>query len=883
VRVPSRSKLRLSTRVRPQSAELRFELDPGRKDFRGEVRYAVQLDRATREIELHAADLVVTRAVARGNGAAHPARIEIDAERELVRLRFDRPLAQGATRLELAFRGRVRRDLRGLYRSTDAEQPWLATQLCPTDARRFFPAFDEPALKLRYRIAATVPADQTVISNAPVEFEEVAGRGRKTVHFTPTPPLSAYLVALAVGPFEASPALHVGPTPIRVFTLPGRQNLASFAREAAAESLRRLERWFEIEHPYPKLDLLALPDFAFGAMENAGAVFFRDSMLLLDAAEASPAELERSAETIAHELSHMWFGNLVTMAWWNDLWLNESFATFLAYEILDGWQPDWRVWHAFAHRREEALEQDALSTSHAIAPPVRNANEAHENFDAITYTKGASVLRMLERYLGSEVFREGIQLYLRRHREGAATASDLWNALSEVSDQPVEKILAPWTRQTGFPLVRVARENGDGRDRIELRQERFAAAPRGAHTARGRGAGRGRAGHAARTPRGRVTPDATRWPIPWVGRVGRGDDGNARAIRHLFSKARDSAPGQGAGLTWIYGNAGEGGFFRVLHGEAEWDDLLAERGSLSPLERIGLVGHQWALARAGRAPLAQLLDLVASLGDDDDPDVLTAVEGVLMRVLQRVAARRGPEAEARLRAWIEVYFGGQIDSVGLDSGANEDASQRKRRARVVSIVGGLGRAESVRAECARRLARSLETGVALAPELALEITRVGASGGGARLHAQLVDAIRKATTPQTRRRLLLALADFPAEAEVAKSLTAAIDRELAPAVDRATLWTALLARPDSAEATWSRLQKSWGKLEREMPPILLARVAAATAEALPPVRAREVAAFFRAHPLAAGPRTARQIAERLAHARIFEPELGRQLDAYLGR
>ncbi|MBY0402139.1 M1 family metallopeptidase, partial [Myxococcota bacterium] len=604
----SRSKHRLSPHVRPQSAELRFELDPRRRDFRGEARYAIQLDRATDTLELHAAELVVSGALVRVDGKAIRARVEWEKKREVVRLRFARKLAAGAIRLELGFRGRVRRDLRGLYRSADDESPWLATQLCPTDARRFFPAFDEPAIKLRYRIAATVPADATVLSNAPIEFEEEAGRGRRTVHFQPTPPLSAYLVALAVGPFEASPALHVGPTPIRVYTLPGRQNLASFAREAAAESLARLERWFELPHPYPKLDLLALPDFAFGAMENAGAVFFRDSVLLLDAAEASPAELFRSAETIAHELSHMWFGNLVTMAWWNDLWLNESFATWMAYEILDGWQPDWRVWPAFAHRREEALEQDALATSHPIAPPVRDAKEAHENFDAITYTKGASVLRMLENYLGSERFREGVQLYLRRHRERAATASDLWSALAEVCDEPIEKIVAPWMLQTGFPLVHVARRNDGDRDVVVLEQERF----------------RTRAGRTARSTRSarstrhaRKAAGDPRWAIPWVGRIGRGDDGNARAVRHLFTKTRDRVAGQGAMLTWIYGNAGEAGFFRVAHGEAETRDLLAARASLSPLERIGLVGHQWALARAGRAPLDPLLDLVASLGEED--------------------------------------------------------------------------------------------------------------------------------------------------------------------------------------------------------------------------------------------------------------------------
>jgi puromycin-sensitive aminopeptidase len=865
--VPSRSKHRLPTSVRPQSAELRFELDPSRPGFRGEARYALQLDRATRTLELHAADLSISRALARSDGRALKARVELLPDEERLRLHFERPLAAGAVRLELAFRGKVRRDLRGLYRSVDRENPWLATQLCPTDARRFFPAFDEPAIKLRYRIAATVPSDQTVLSNSPVEFEEEAGRGKKTVHFAPTPPLSAYLIALLVGPFESSPALHVGPTPIRVYTLPGQQNLASFAREAAAESLARLEAWFESPHPYEKLDLIALPDFAFGAMENAGAVFFRDSVLLLDAGKASPAELRRSAETIAHELSHMWFGNLVTMAWWNDLWLNESFATWMAYEILEAWQPDWRVWHEFAHRREEALEQDALATSHPIAPPIRSAQEAHENFDAITYTKGASVLRMLERYLGSEVFREGIQLYLRRHRERHAAAADLWTALSEVSDQPIEKIIAPWTLQTGYPLVRVERENGDGRDAIRLRQERFSAGPspvRGAKT------------KAAR-------PAAARWPIPWVGRVGRGDDGNARAIRHLFAKARDGASGQGAALTWIYGNAGEAGFFRVQHGESDWDDLLAERASLSPLERIGLVGHQWALARAGREPLDKLLDLVASLGDDEDPDVLAAVERVLTRLLQRVAARLDPAVEARLRAWVEIYFGGQLDPLGLVSRPGDDAITRERRARAIAIAGRIGGAGVVREDCAERTRRALGGGPALAPELADEIVRIAASQGDAALHARFVAAARAADTPQTRRRMLLALAEFPGQAELARSLAATRDASLAPAVDRAGLLIALLARPGSADATWRHLVKHWRGLERDWPPILLARVAAGTSAALAPARTGEIAAFFRAHPLAAGPRTLRQIREELGHARAYEPVLGHQLERYLGR
>ncbi|MEZ4334478.1 MAG: M1 family metallopeptidase [Myxococcota bacterium] len=869
--MPGRSKHRLSVHVRPQSAELRFTLDPRRSDFRGEASYAIHLDRATRLIELHAADLVVARVVARANGLARRGRVDTDAGHERIRLRFDRPLPRGPIRLELAFRGRVRRDLRGLYRSADDETPWLATQLCPTDARRLFPAFDEPGIKLRYRIAATVPTDATVLSNAPIEFEEASERGIKTVHFEPTPPLSAYLVALAVGPFEAGPALQMGPTPVRVYTLPGRQTLASFARETAAEALGRIERWFEIPHPYAKLDLVALPDFAFGAMENAGAVFFRDSVLLLDASTASPEELMRSAETITHELAHMWFGNLVTMAWWNDLWLNESFATWMAYEILDGWQPDWRVWQAFAHRREEALEQDALSTSHPIAPRVRSAEDAQENFDAITYTKGACVLRMLEQYLGRERFREGVQLYLRRHREQAATAEDLWHALSEVADQPIGKIVAPWTLQTGFPLVRIERHDDGAGDRIRLSQTRFLAG--GRPTRRDARAG-------TRATRVR---EAVRWPIPWVGRVGRGDDGNARAVRHLFAKAHDRAPGQGAALTWIYGNAGEAGFFRVRHGDSEWRDLLEARASLSPLERIGLVGHQWALARAGEAPLSALLDLVASLGDETEPDVLAAVERVLAQLLQRVTPGGGRRLEARLRAWIEVYFGGQVDALGLDPDRTEERAHGERRARVVSIVGELGRCEAIGMGCEARARDALAGRAPLPPALADAIVRIAAGRGDRRLHAACVDAARKAETPQARRRWLFALAAFRGAAELEASLGCARDRALAPGVDRAGLWIALLDRPETAEAAWEGLQRGWKGLAREWPPILQARVAAACGAALPPDRGREIAAFFRAHPLDAGRRTLQQVQEALRLAASYQPRLQQELETYLGQ
>jgi puromycin-sensitive aminopeptidase len=869
-----RSAGRLSPTVRPMTIDLHFDLDPTEKTFRGSAEYALQIDRRTRTLELHAADLRISKPRLQSGDVLSKPRIERRPDSESIVLHFDHLLSVGSVRLKLDFRGRVRNDLRGLYRSVDREAPWLATQLCPTDARRFFPCFDEPGIKARYRIRVTTAENQTVLSNSPVEFEEKLGQHRKTVHFETTPLLSAYLIAVAVGPFVASPALMSGATAIRVYTLPDRQKLADFARETAAESLSRLEEWFDMEHPYAKLDLLALPDFAFGAMENAGAVFFRDSVLLLDTTEASFEDRKRAAETITHEISHMWFGNLVTMAWWNDLWLNESFATWMAYEIIDGWHPDWRIWLDFAHRRESALSIDALASSHPIAPKIRNAEEAHENFDAITYTKGACVLRMLEGFMGRDVFRDGIRLYMRRHREGAASASDLWTALGEISGLAVEEIVAPWTLQTGYPLVSLRRKKQGkgmkGVDSIELTQSRFLALP--PH--------RSRPKHPTSSAR---EPKAQHWRIPWVGRTGQHSGAEPQTLNHLLVNLRDRVPGPDTEMTWIYGNARETGFFRTEHGEPESEDLLANLSALSATERIGFIGNQWALARAGKVSIARLLELLAALGEEEDPEVLLAVGTVLGRLGQRLAANRGPEIGEAFRAWILAHFSGQVGRLGLDARVGETLRERMRRAQIFRIVGHLALDDEIREFCAMRCKAYFSSDRPLPSELGDAIIRIAASQGDESLHVMLCEATRNAETPQTRQRMLYALAEFDNPKLLRASLAASLDTRLAPTPDRAALLIALLGRPSTASETWQHLKKSWSRFEKQMPPILLARLAAATADALPFSTASDIKDFFERHPLTAGTRVRRQIAEELSIAKRFDAHAGTAFEDYLAK
>ena len=863
---------RLSADVDPKMIELSFDLDPKRSTFSGTASYEIELGRRRRSLELHSVGLRVTSVRLHIGDEILRGHVEEQTETESISLRFDRLLPIGPVRLDLSFRGRVRRDMRGLYCAGDRhaegdedggnDEAWLASQLCPTDARRLFPCFDEPGIKARYRIRVIAPNDQTVLSNSPVELEEERGEGRKLVQFEPTPPLSSYLVAVAVGPFEPSPVKTSGTTRICVWTLPGKRHLTDFALECAAESLSRLERWFDTPHPYPKLDLVALPAFAFGAMENAGAVFFRDSILLLDAKEASLEDQKRTAEVVAHELSHMWFGNSVTMKWWNDLWLNEAFATWMAYEIIESWRPDWRIWLDFAHRREQALSMDALASSHPIAPPIRSAEEAQENFDAITYTKGASVLRMLERFLGADVFREGIRLYIRRHAEDNAEADDLWSALSDVSKEPVAKIVSPWTLQTGYPLVSVRRR---GQKPVEFVQERFLSLP-------------------SRSKR----VDPTRWTIPMVVRIGErrarksSTGGEHRNFKRLLSKRRDSLTSKDSPFAWIHPNDGEAGFFRVDHGEIGHRELLAHLPALSGAERIGLLGNQWALCRAGRLSIDALLDLIAAVGAETDPDVLGATEHLLAQLGRRLVHNAGPEVEATFRNWICSVFEGQLDELGLAPRRDEEGRERLRRGQIFSIVGGHGRSETVVREAARRCAQHLAEGSPLAGEMAGPILGITAHEGGAVLHAGLRNATRKAATPQARRLYLFALSAFTNPELIDASLEAALDPELAPTPDRAQLIAELLANPIAATRTWHGLQRSWKKLEKQMPPILLARLAGATAYALPPSEAKGIADFFERKPLAAGTRVLRQIREELKIAARFERASGDDLAVYLG-
>ncbi len=835
--VARRSRHRLPLDVRPSAYDVDLvpDLEAGR--FSGEVRIAVRVERARPEIVLHAADMRVERAVALVGGEERPARAKLDAKEQRLTLRFARPLPPGDATLVLRFAAKLNEHLRGFYAVTSGGRRYAFTQCEAADARRIFPCFDEPEFKARFRVTVTVARDHHAVSNGAIEQMERCADGGCRIRFAETPPLSTYLFALAVGPLEHSSERLLGDVPIRIWHVPGKGHLCELGLEAATESLRRLQEYFGIAYPYGKLDLVAVPDFEAGAMENAGAVFFRETLLLLDPATASLAERKRAAEVIAHELAHMWYGDLVTMEWWDDLWLNEAFATWMAYRVVDDWRPEWRLWHGFEHDRAGALALDALTNTHPIYAPVRSVAEATENFDAITYEKGAAVVRMLEHFLGAESFRDGVRLYMRTHREGNAVAADLWRALEEASGRrDVARVAQAWIEQAGFPLVSFGPAKGEPDRVLQVRQERFFADPKVPAVNR-----------------------RVRWPLPLVVRW-RTTDGTDGLDRTLVERASATTTlGAGSRVRWYHGNAAAGGFYRVLHDPADRAALLADFDALTAVERLALANDQWALVRAGRASLDTFLDIVDALGDERDHDVLDGLGGTLGVVDEQIA-EPGSAEQAGFRAWVARRFGPAFARLGWRADVDEDDDTRLRRAALLRLVGGVAEAEDVLREAREWLDRYLADRGALDANVADPVVGLAARVGDEALYDRYRTIVGEARTPQERRRFLLNLPSFRTPETIRRTLANTLEPEI-PTQDVAFVFMRLFGNPAGREPAWRFFTKRWSAVRRRIPPLMISRLVETAPALRDPRYARELRAFFAAHPVPEAKRALKQALE----------------------
>ena len=469
---------RLPSFVVPSHYRITLEPNLDEATFAGSVEIEVEIGQATDSIQINSADLQISTAVVRDAVGGETAASDIahDEDMERATFTFDSELSSGPYTIVAEFTGILNDQLHGFYRSvfTDddgVEHTIATTQFESTHARRAFPCFDEPAFKASYGVTLVVPEDQFAVSNGPEISSTSLGDGRKSVLFEDTMVMSTYLVAFIVGPFEATAPVDVDGVPLRIVHPIGKGHLTDYALEAGAYALRFFTNYYGIPYPGQKLDMVAVPDFAFGAMENLGCITYREVLLLVDKSRSTEPELLRVADVIAHEIAHMWFGDLVTMEWWNGIWLNEAFATFMATMCSDNFNPDWGRWNQFSLERSMAFDVDSLANTRPIEFEVLSPVDAEGMFDLLTYEKGGSVLRMLEQYLGEEEFKDGIAYYLNKHKHGNTETNDLWDAIEHVTQPPARRIMDSWIFQKGYPLVS-ASISEDG-STISLSQDRF--------------------------------------------------------------------------------------------------------------------------------------------------------------------------------------------------------------------------------------------------------------------------------------------------------------------------------------------------------------------------------------------------------------------------
>jgi puromycin-sensitive aminopeptidase len=832
--MPEKKSFRLPKTVTPERYAIRLTPDLTSWTFAGEETVTISIHEPVGEIRLNAAELVIQSVTIRDeSGKVVEGSVTLEPEIEQARFGFSAELKPGKADLSIQFAGILNDKLHGFYRSTyrgaDGQtKPLASTQFESTDARRAFPCWDEPEFKAVYQVTLVVEENLTAISNASVAREApLRGTGKKEVVFADSMKMSTYLVAFLIGEFEATAPVTIGSAPLRVWAVPGKRHLANFAVAIGKASLEHFSAYYGIPYPGDKLDLIAIPDFASGAMENLGAITFRETALLVDSEKATRAELERVADVVSHENAHMWFGDLVTMRWWNGLWLNEAFATFMEMLAVDAWKPEWRRWDSFTVSRAAAMQVDGLKSTRPIEYPVEKPEEAAGMFDVLTYEKGASVLRMLEQYLGAEAFRDGIRLYLRRHQYANAETTDLWDALEDSTEQPVRALMDTWIFQPGFPLIQVEK-SGNG---LLVSQKIFRYIQDGTDEERG-------------------------WHVPIFIRAGTKAGLANKTLLLTGKEERVELPDD---IEWAVVNAGGHGFYRVRYGTELEQSLRARpREILSAVERFNLVNDRWATTLAGLTSLADYLSLIESLTDEDDVNVWSTVIGSGYALQRIFDGGQWGLLSRRLGA----LFRPAVERFGwsVQSGESELVSQLRG-----DLIGALGTLAEDREtqKRARQLFAAYENHAdSVDRNLIPALVSIVAHSGGDDDYEKFYTKFKNAQTPQEETRYLFSLANFREPTLIARTLELTINGEVRTQ-NSPYLMRGLLFNRHARHQAWTFLKSHWDEMLRQYPDNSIPRmcegiIGLVTAELL-----ADVKDFFALHPVKQGTKQMEQHLERL--------------------
>ena len=844
----------------PENYRLSFAPDFTAENFAGEETIQIRVLQPTSRLVLNAVGIDFQETSIASGGATQMARVAIDESRETACLTVDQPLEPGSATVQIRYTGILSNDLRGFYLGTNQQgQRYAVTQFEPTDARRAFPSFDEPAYKATFDITVAAPDGMVAISNARVISDRPGpGNGKHSVHFATSPKMSSYLVAVAVGQFEYQEGSADG-IPIRVYTTPGKKQLAGFALDAAENILRYYDQYFAIQYPYGKLDLIALPDFSAGAMENTACITFRESDLLLEEEHSSVDLRKKVAAVIAHEMAHQWFGDLVTMQWWDDVWLNEGFATWMSSKPVEAWKPDWNAQLDDVRDAGEALGVDSLANTRSVHQTVETPAEILGLFDEIAYDKAAAVLRMIEAYVGPETFQAAVNQYLREHAYGNARAEDLWNALARVSKKPVNAIMPTFIEQPGAPLVSVTTHCAGGSTAVGLEQQRYFY-DRTRLDAAGHGPGRDEL-----------------WTIPVCMRADIDRRDTRREACQLLDKKDDTFTLPGC-ARWVFTNADGGGYYHSGY-DPEAEHTLAQDAEtlLTPAERIRLLGDVWASVRAGREPIADYLELAESMQGERNPSVLEQLLGPLDYLGAYVV---NSEDRWAYQLWVRRLLAPAAKDLGLLPNPGESEGQTILRAYVLRSLGATGGEPSVLAEARQWTHQVVEAGAPLDPELAPVFFALAAANGDVALYDKIMADLKEAKTPEEYDLYLRTITRFNSSQLLQRTLDYALSSEVR-SQDAARLLAWVLQNPAGKDLAWNFVRSHWFDIAATGGPFANADLVMAAGSFCDAAKGDQVKAFFSSQPTLIASRVVQQSLERINDCVDLRSQQESQLAAWL--
>ena len=841
---------RLPQTASPESYKLSFAPDFAKNNFDGEETIQIRVLKATSEIVLHAVDIDFQDVSISSAGAIQKAKVSLDQASQFAKLSVDKTIQPGPATIQIRYRGILNNELRGFYIGKDDQgRKYAATQLEDTDARRAFPCFDEPAFKATFDVTVIADKGMTVISNGKVVSDTPGpGDAKHTVHFSTSPRMSSYLVAVVVGNFEYIEGESDG-IPIRVWTSPGKKELGRFALAAAAFNLSYYDRYFGIKYPYGKLDLVGLADFSAGAMENTGCITFREVLLLLDEPHTAIGLKKTVASVIAHEMAHQWFGDLVTMQWWDNKWLNEGFATWMSSKPVAAWKPEWNVPLDEVTDAVNSLDQDSLVNTHPIHQPADTPAQILELDDAITYGKTAAVLRMLESYVGPESFRTGVNLYLKRHSYANATASDFWNAQTQVSKKPIDKIMPTWTEQAGPPFVTVKTQCSDKSGTAALHQQRYFY---------------DRAKLEAGSPE--------LWQIPLCTKAGP----EAEKCELLTNKQQDFAL-QGCS-PWVYANANAKGFYRSGYdSEAIQAMSKVAESALNAPERLMLLSDVWASVRVNREPIGDDLVLAEGLQADRNDAVLAEIIAQLTFVGDHLVDDADREA---YQQWVRRLLAPVAQDVGWEAKPAESEGRSALRAQLMMALGGIARDPQVQALAQKLANQYLADHSSVDHAMAGAALQIAAHDGDPGLYSKIMDDLKAAKTPEAYFTDMFALSRFNDPKLIESTLEYAISPQMR-SQDAPYLFLRVLQNPAAQKQAWVFVQSHWSSIENLGGAFAGGTIVQATGSFCDAGMRDEVQSFFTTHPAPAAERSLKQSVEQMNYCADLKSQQGPKLASWL--